>query len=98
MVVIVIAVFLGILAMRFVAQKFSVLMERFPKLETTAFIVIFLLSIKLILSGLADWLPALSIVKNVMSTHSFDLIFSACTMVIFFFPLLFPNKEVGVKQ
>jgi YkoY family integral membrane protein len=98
MVVIVIAVFLGILAMRFVAQYFSVLMEKFPKLETTAFIVIFLLSIKLILSGLADWLPSISYIKELMSTHTFDLAFSACTMVIFFFPLLSPNKDLVPKD
>lgn len=90
--VIIIAVFLGILVMRFVAQRFSVLMEKFPKLESTAFIVIFFLSLKLILSGLADWLPSLHAVKELMALHSFDLIFSACTMLIFFFPLIFPQK------
>ena len=93
MTVIVLAVFLGILAMRFVAQYFSVLMEKFPKLEATAFVVILLLSIKLILSGFADWLPGLSWLKSIMDNHMFDFIFSGITMVIFFFPLLMPKKH-----
>jgi YkoY family integral membrane protein len=93
MTVIILAVFLGILAMRFVAQKFSVLMEKFPKLESTAFIVILLLGLKLILSGLADLLPSLIAVKEILANHSFDFVFSCFTMIIFFFPLLFPNKN-----
>jgi YkoY family integral membrane protein len=93
MTIIVVAVFLGILAMRFVAQKFSVLMEKYPKLEATAFVVILLLGLKLILSGLADLLPALEAVKKLFANHSFDLAFSCLTMVIFFLPLLFPNKN-----
>lgn len=95
MVIIIAAVFLGILAMRFVAQKFSVLMEKFPKLEATAFIVILLLGIKLILSGLADWFPQLKSVKETMASHTFDFAFSCFTMIIFFFPLLMPNKKVA---
>jgi YkoY family integral membrane protein len=92
MVVIILAVFLGILFMRFIAQKFSILMEKFPKLESTAFIVILLLGVKLILSGLADWLPSLKFIKEFMGTHSFDFGFSCFTMIIFFFPLLMPKK------
>jgi YkoY family integral membrane protein len=93
MTIIVIAVFIGILAMRFIAQWFSVLMEKYPKLESTAFVVILLLGLKLILSGLADWLPMLSQVKEVMALHTFDLVFSLITMLIFFYPLFFPNKQ-----
>ncbi len=40
-------VFIGILAMRFVAQGFVRLMERYPFLETCAYIVILLLGLKL---------------------------------------------------
>lgn len=93
MIIIITAVFLGILFMRFIAQKFSLLMEKFPKLEATAFIVILLLGIKLILSGLADWLPQFKYIKDLMSSHTFDFGFSCFTMIIFFFPLLMPNKE-----
>jgi predicted tellurium resistance membrane protein TerC len=93
MIIIISAVFIGILIMRFIAQKFSILMEKFPKLEATAFIVILLLGFKLILSGLADWLPSLKFLKDFMDSHTFDFAFSFFTMIIFFFPLLMPNKE-----
>ena len=93
MTVIILAVFLGILAMRFVAQVFSNLLEKYPKLEATAFIVILLLGVKLIVSGLSDWLPGLKSIKDIMDNHSFDFIFSGITMVIFFFPLLMPAKK-----
>lgn len=43
-------VFLGILAMRFAAQGFVKLMQRYPFLETCAFVVIAVLGLKLILS------------------------------------------------
>lgn len=43
-------VFLGILAMRFAAQGFVKLMQRYPFLETCAFVVIGVLGIKLVLS------------------------------------------------
>lgn len=92
MTVIIIAVFLGILAMRFVAQQFSQLMEKYPKLEATAFVVIALLGFKLILSGCSDYFLVLKPIKDLMSLHTFDMVFSAITMAIFFFPLLNPSK------
>ncbi len=51
---IMIGVFIGILAMRFVAQSFVKLIEKFPFLESTAFIVIGILGIKLVVSFLCD--------------------------------------------
>ena len=45
-----IGVFIGILAMRFVAQSFVKLMEKYPFLEKAAFIVIGILGTKLLLS------------------------------------------------
>jgi YkoY family integral membrane protein len=59
-------VFIGILAMRFVAQGFVRLMERYPFLETAAFVVIGLLGLKLLASvyshfqhdRLAKWLES----------------------------------------
>ncbi|MDO7875223.1 hypothetical protein Q5H93_10810 [Hymenobacter sp. ASUV-10] len=56
-------VFIGILAMRLVAQAFVVLMGKYPFLETAAFIVIGLLGIKLILSLAEHFYP----------THPFSL-------------------------
>ncbi len=51
---IMIGVFIGILAMRFVAQRFVQLIEKFPFLEATAFIVIGILGVKLVLSFICD--------------------------------------------
>ncbi|MEY4604322.1 MAG: hypothetical protein RIT43_1614, partial [Bacteroidota bacterium] len=48
-------VFTGILAMRYVAQYFVVLMERFPYLEQSAFIVIGILGVKLCFSVLVHF-------------------------------------------
>lgn len=56
-IVIWIGVFIGILAMRFVAQGFVRLMERYPFLETCAFAVIGILGIKLMLSIYGHYYP-----------------------------------------
>jgi YkoY family integral membrane protein len=52
-----IGVFIGILAMRFVAQGFVKLMERFPFLETAAFTVITILGLKLMISVIGHFYP-----------------------------------------
>ncbi|MCA8830927.1 TerC family protein [Hymenobacter pini] len=51
-------VFIGILAMRLVAQAFVVLMGRYPFLETAAFVVIGILGLKLLLSLVEHFAPA----------------------------------------
>ena len=78
--VIMTGVAIGILAMRFVAGWFVKLIELYPTLETSAFLVIGLLGIKLILTGF--WPESLP------NTHTFDLLFSAGLMLIFFIPIL----------
>jgi YkoY family integral membrane protein len=50
-------VFIGILAMRLVAQGFVLLMGKYPFLETAAFVVIALLGFKLLLSLVEHFLP-----------------------------------------
>lgn len=55
-----IGVFIGILAMRFVAQRFVKLMEKYPFLETCAFIVIAILGLKLLLSIYTHYFPCTS--------------------------------------
>ena len=52
-----IGVFIGILAMRFVAQGFVRLMEKYPFLETCAFVVIGILGLKLASSFFAHLYP-----------------------------------------
>lgn len=86
--VIMVGVAFGILAMRFVAGWFVTLITKHPSLETSAFIVIALLGIKLMASGATDYLGGLTFMQH----HTFDLIFSGAMMLIFFIPLLFKNK------
>jgi YkoY family integral membrane protein len=91
---------IGILAMRFVAGWFVSIIERFPSLEQSAFIVIALLGIKLIFSGTVDYIPSATSVKIILENHWFDLCFSGIMMLIFFLPLLFiknhNTKKVSV--
>src|SRR5579872_634766 len=94
-VLILIGVFIGIIAMRFIATWFTTLMSKHPSLENSAFIVIALLGLKLIVSGLFDYIDSSLLInaKKVMSTHTFDFSFSGVMMLIFFIPLLMPKKQ-----
>lgn len=84
---------IGILAMRFVAGWFVKMIEKFPSLEQSAFVVIALLGFKLIFTGAIDYIPSLSNIKSAMESHLFDLIFSGSMMIIFFVPLLFRKNK-----
>jgi YkoY family integral membrane protein len=91
-------VFIGILAMRFIAQWFVKLMERYNFLETAAFIVIGILGIKLTLSLYQHFYPE-SGVARFLGSHTADIIMSILTVAIFFVPILtsmlfnFPKKH-----
>jgi YkoY family integral membrane protein len=84
---VVLGVFIGILAMRLVAQAFVKLMEKFPFLETSAFIVLGLLGTKLILAVVGDYFPTIGILKH-LEGHTADLVFSLGTVGIFVLPIL----------
>jgi YkoY family integral membrane protein len=90
-----IGVFIGILAMRFVAQRFVHLMEKYPSLAHSAYWVILLLGLKLIVAGIADYVPAMAGLKHLMENHVFDLAFSGLMVFIFIIPLLFSKKDKG---
>lgn len=83
---------IGILAMRFVAGWFVGLIQKFPSLETSAFIVIVLLGVKLLISGTVHYVPQLTFIESIIENHVFDLVFSATMMAIFFVPLIFKRK------
>jgi YkoY family integral membrane protein len=83
-----IGVFIGILAMRFVAQGFVTLMEKYPFLETSAFVIIAVLGVKLLLAIFEHYLPETGLAKF-LSSHSADWGFSILTMLIFFIPILY---------
>lgn len=85
MVLICFGVFVGILAMRFVAQKFVVLMEKYKFLETCAFVVIGILGLKLFSSILVHFHPEAAWIES----ETFDWVMSAVTLMIFIVPLAF---------
>ncbi len=96
-------VFIGIMAMRLVAQGFVNLMEKYPFLETCAFLVIAILGIKLLLSVFEHLQPESAFSKFLMS-HEADWITSLLTAGIFFIPVLtsyifnFPKKHEHKDQ
>jgi YkoY family integral membrane protein len=80
-------VFIGILAMRFVAQWFVKLLERYPFLETSAFLVIGLLGLKLFMSLICHFCEGQAWAKMVESETA-DMIVSLLTASFFFIPIL----------
>lgn len=86
--VIMLGVAIGILAMRLVAGYFVRLMEKYPTLSTSAYTVIGLLGLKLILSGLVHYIPQISHWELWLDSHATDLLFSALMVIIFVFPIL----------
>jgi len=73
--------------MRFVAQWFVQLLERFPFLETSAFLVIGVLGIKLMLSIPDHFYPEATWSKMIESETA-DLAISALTAGLFFIPII----------
>lgn len=82
-----IGVFIGILAMRFIAQWFVTLMEKYSFLETSAFVVIAILGVKLVLS-LYEHFYAESVVSRFLGSHAADIGISVVTVIIFFLPII----------
>ncbi len=91
-------VFIGIFAMRFVAQWFVKLIERFPFLETSAYLVIGLLGFKLSASALTHFYPQ-SAFSEFLDSPKVDAATSLITILFFFVPVLtsllfnFPRKS-----
>ena len=92
-------VFIGILAMRFVAQAFVKLMEKFTFLEAIAFIVIGVLGIKLTSSLYTHFFPETSLAHAIEGEQT-DMYVSIFTVGIFIIPVLssllfnYPKKNI----
>jgi len=82
-----IGVFIGILAMRFVAQWFVQLLERYPFLETSAFLVIGILGAKLFLALPSHFFEHTAWAR-VLESEMADSIVSFLTASFFFVPIL----------
>lgn len=83
-------VFIGILAMRFVAGVFTKLMNKYPALENSAFYVILLLGLKLVIS---EALPKGSAMEQFVNSHAFDLYFSIAMIGLFLIPVFNSKKQ-----
>jgi len=98
-----IGVFIGILAMRFIAQWFVKLMERYAFLETAAFVVIAILGLKLALSIFEHYQPEAPVSKF-LGSHAADMGISILTVLIFFVPIFtcllfnYPAKKNSVSE
>ncbi|QQL49834.1 TerC family protein [Mucilaginibacter ginkgonis] len=94
-----VGVFIGILAMRFVAQAFVRLMEKFTFLETAAFMVIGVLGLKLTASLYTHFYPETDFAK-ILDSEKTDIFVSVFTVAIFLLPVLssmlfnFPKRKV----
>jgi YkoY family integral membrane protein len=105
-ILVVAGVFVGILAMRFVAQWFVKLLDKYPFLESIAFVVIGILGIKLALSLYThyfhdSWLANMTDSEvNKENAEHFDIYVSIFTFALFCLPILtsmlfnFPKKQV----
>lgn len=80
-------VFIGILAMRFVAQHFVKLIEKYPYLQTSAFLVVGVLGLKLSLS-LYEHLWPEDPISVALKSETADLFVSLLTLFIFFLPII----------
>jgi len=100
LILIIIGVFIGILAMRFVAQGFVKLMRKYPFLETSAFVVIGVLGVKLTLSIIEHFYPT-SKLSLIMQSSQTESALSIITVLIFFFPLIphwIKTKQFNTKK
>lgn len=89
LILICIGVFIGILAMRYVAKYFVVLMEKYPFLENSAFLVIGILGVKLCLALLVHLVPSTKWIES----EQFDLFISGLTLAIFVVPIFFYRRK-----
>lgn len=80
-------VFIGILAMRFVAYGFIRLMEEYAFLETCAYIVLAVLGLRLIFSFFEQLWPG-NAISVVLEGHLADVIMSILTVAIFLIPVI----------
>jgi YkoY family integral membrane protein len=89
-------VFIGILAMRFVAVRFLKLMEQYPFLKTSAFLVIGLLGFRLTFEVITHNMPN-SAFSRLLTSETFELAFSLGSASLFFLPVL-TSKYLGFPK
>jgi len=83
-----VGVFIGILAMRLVAQAFVLLMGKYPFLETAAFIVIGILGLKLLVSPFEHFMPTHPI-SHFLGSQATEIGMTVLTILVFIVPVLY---------
>jgi len=78
-------VFIGILAMRLVAQAFVLLMAKYPFLETSAFLVIAVLGLKLLLALVSHFYPETTF-GRLLESEAADAGLTVLTVAMFLIP------------
>lgn len=96
-VLIILGVFIGMFIMRFVAQWFVKLMEKYAFLEKSAFVVIGFLGIKLTLSVADHFFPQSKFVE-ILNSQITEIISSVVTIGIFFIPILYNTIIKKIKN
>ncbi len=94
---IIMGVVIGIITMRFVATWFVTLMAKYPFLETSAYLIIAVLGLKLGISLITHYYPDMAVIKyfgtggNIAheTKENMDKLFSLMTLLIFFTPLIY---------
>ncbi|WP_447641434.1 MULTISPECIES: TerC family protein [Chitinophagaceae] len=86
-------VFIGILAMRFIAQGFVVLMQKYPFLENAAYVVIAFLGFKLLISAICLYFVPQSSIAIFLESKTASVATSVITVLIFFLPILFMKHK-----
>lgn len=83
-----VGVFIGILAMRLVAQAFVLLMGKYPFLESAAFIVIGILGLKLLISPIEHFQPK-SAFSIFLGSQATEIGMTVLTILVFVVPIVF---------
>lgn len=83
-----IGVFIGILTMRFIAQYFMHFMHKYIFLHKSAFLIMLLLSLRLLFSVYEKLFPT-SKITLLLNSFIYEFLFSTITILIFFVPIIF---------
>lgn len=86
-------VFAGIIAMRFVAGWFIQLIDKYPTLENSAFVVIALLGIKLVITGSFQNIKDVEEINIFLTGNGTTVCFSLLLLLVFLYPLLIFKSE-----
>lgn len=95
--IIFIGVLLGIAAIRMFARHMITLMEKHPELETNAFIIIWILWIKLCLS-IVEYRYPHSLVSQFLESEIFKYGLWICNLLIIGWPLYIVHKHTRIKK